>query len=46
MPMHAPGSMTTTEALTKPYRLLIALCPNGKAFGDLFLDDGLQVIKN
>jgi alpha-glucosidase (family GH31 glycosyl hydrolase) len=35
-------AMTTTEARTKPYSLIVALCDKGKAWGDLFIDDGIS----
>jgi len=35
--------MTTTLARKTPFSLLAALCPFGKAWGSLFLDDGEQV---
>jgi len=37
------AAMTTTLARKTPFSLLAALCPYGKAFGSLFLDDGEQV---
>jgi alpha-glucosidase len=37
------AAMTTTLARQTPFTLLTALCPGGKAFGDLFVDDGEQV---
>jgi len=37
------AAMTTTLARQTPFTLLTALCPGGKAFGDLFFDDGEQV---
>jgi len=37
------AAMTTTIGRTTPFTLLVALCPGGKAFGNLFWDDGEQV---
>jgi len=37
------SAMTTTLARKTPFSLLAALCPFGKAWGSLFLDDGEQV---
>lgn len=37
------AAMTTTEGRSSPFTLLVALCPGGMAFGDLFWDDGEQV---
>ena len=37
------AAMTTTVARTTPYTLVVALCPEGGAYGELFVDDGVQV---
>jgi alpha-D-xyloside xylohydrolase len=36
-------AMTTTAARQTGFTLLVALCPGGKAYGQLFWDDGEQV---
>lgn len=37
------AAMTTTLARQTPFTLLVALCPGGKAFGNLFWDDGEEI---
>ena len=37
------AAMTTTLGRVTPFTLLVALCPGGKAFGNLFWDDGEQL---
>jgi hypothetical protein len=37
------AAMTTTLGRATPFTLLVALCPGGKAFGNLFWDDGEQL---
>lgn len=37
------AALTTTAGRQTPFTLLAALCPGGKAFGDLFWDDGEQI---
>lgn len=37
------AAMTTTAGRKTPFTLLAALCPGGKAFGELFWDDGEQL---
>lgn len=37
------AAMTTTAGRATPFRLVVALCPGGKAFGELFWDDGEEV---
>ncbi len=37
------SAMTTTIARKLPFTLLTSLCPGGKAFGELFWDDGEQL---
>jgi alpha-glucosidase len=39
-------ALTTVEARKTPFTLLTAICPNGKAWGSLFWDDGEQVELN
>jgi len=36
------AAMTTTESRKTPFTLLVALCPKGGAYGELFVDDGVQ----
>lgn len=36
------GGMTTTESVKTPFTLVVALCTNNGAFGNLFMDDGTQ----
>lgn len=41
------NALTTTASRKTPFTLLTAICPNGKAWGNLFWDDGEQVeLKN
>lgn len=37
------AALTTTAARRTPFTLLVALCPEGKAHGSLFWDDGEEV---
>ena len=37
------AAVTTTAARETPFKLVVALCPKGGAFGELFVDDGIQV---
>jgi len=37
------AAATTTAARETPFKLVVALCPEGGAYGDLFVDDGIQV---
>jgi alpha-D-xyloside xylohydrolase len=37
------SAMTTTIAKQTPFNLIVALCPLGGAYGELFVDDGVQV---
>lgn len=37
------AAMTTTAGRSTPFTMLVALCPGGMAFGNLFWDDGEQV---
>lgn len=41
VPMQS-AAMTTTESRKTPFTLLVALCPKGGAYGELFVDDGVQ----
>jgi alpha-glucosidase len=52
IPVHLKGGsilpeqeamMTTTESRKTPFTLTVALCEKGKAFGELYYDDGEQV---
>jgi len=43
LPMHASGSMTTQQARSSPFTLLVLLDSNNEAEGTLFLDDGEQI---
>jgi alpha-glucosidase (family GH31 glycosyl hydrolase) len=36
------SAMTTTQSRQTPFNLVVALCPKKKAFGELFLDDGIS----
>ncbi len=40
------SAMTTTVGRTTPFTLLVALCPGGQAYGELFWDDGEQIELN
>jgi len=42
IPLQA-AAMTTTVSRATPFTLLVTLCPHGKAFGNLFWDDGEQL---
>jgi alpha-D-xyloside xylohydrolase len=37
------SAMTTTQGRQTPFTLLVALCPGGQAYGNLFWDDGEQI---
>eukprot|EP01039_Chlorochromonas_danica_P004765 gene4765-5225_t len=42
LPLQQPA-LTTTSGRATPFTLVVALCPGGKANGNLFWDDGEQV---
>jgi len=45
LPTQAPGgALTTTEARLKPFGLLVALDPAGQANGEMFWDDGVNLV--
>jgi alpha-glucosidase (family GH31 glycosyl hydrolase) len=37
------AALTTTAGRKTPFTLIVALCPDGKAWGNLFLDDGEEI---
>ena len=45
LPLQEPA-LTTREARTKPYSLLVALSPTGSATGALYVDDGESLVQN
>ena len=40
------SAMTTTAGRTTPFTLMVALCPGGQAYGELFWDNGEQIELN
>ncbi|KAH8158154.1 hypothetical protein CIB48_g10089 [Xylaria polymorpha] len=42
-PVRAESAMTTADLRTKPFELIVAVGRDGKAAGELFVDDGISI---
>ena len=46
IPQRIEGAMTTTALRKKDFELIVAINKEGKASGDLYLDDGISIVQN